>query len=261
MVSEASFVDVMRIDGTCGNSWHFGGINFADEHLVRRSIKQQSASTNANISAKTWTRYFLIMHMLSYSLTSTFIGTEIAIYLQQLSIVTRITRTFVSITDLALSVLLFLLTALAIYAIVKYKGAKASVADPQRVMEQQRRRLISLVIYSGLPNLLNIPSIITAFFAIAQQFDAKISIMTTVDDIAEELDIYVHSFRTIVLSVCTLVAFAPYRTAMMRIFRRGANSTVKSMKMVIYNGSNQRQPTTMKPPSISIVQPAQLERR
>uniref|UniRef100_A0A914ZQE8 G-protein coupled receptors family 1 profile domain-containing protein n=1 Tax=Parascaris univalens TaxID=6257 RepID=A0A914ZQE8_PARUN len=107
-----------------------------------------------------WIFYFLIMHAISFSFTFLALASEFGVYFDEPSIIIRILDVVVTIVDHFLLIVLFVVTGLAITVIVKYKGTPTNAAHAQRTMEQQKRkRLISLIIYSSLSNILNLPSL------------------------------------------------------------------------------------------------------
>uniref|UniRef100_A0A914ZT88 G-protein coupled receptors family 1 profile domain-containing protein n=1 Tax=Parascaris univalens TaxID=6257 RepID=A0A914ZT88_PARUN len=181
-----------------------------------------------------WIFYFLIMHAISFSFTFLALASEFGVYFDEPSIIIRILDVVVTIVDHFLLIVLFVVTGLAITVIVKYKGTPTNAAHAQRTMEQQKRkRLISLIIYSSLSNILNLPSLLDGVLSIAEAFSIKIDFENCLSHWLSQIHEHIHSFRTISLSMCTLIAFAPYRAAFMRIFRcvpKAAVTTIKTSR-------------------------------
>uniref|UniRef100_A0A1I7ZD56 G protein-coupled receptor n=1 Tax=Steinernema glaseri TaxID=37863 RepID=A0A1I7ZD56_9BILA len=121
-------------------------------------------------------------------------------------------------------VFVIVLYVASIISIVSYAKTKAQRGESNK---NQRRQLISVIIYSTSPNILLLPLFLGNILLIIQINDEKLFNSTLVGVLVNTANImrYCNYIRIPVITISTFAAFAPYRAVLMSGKRRRGDTT------------------------------------
>ncbi|KHN75773.1 hypothetical protein Tcan_02919 [Toxocara canis] len=175
------------------------------------------------LSGRTYKYYFISMHML----TPFACAPRFLVYFVKSPTVLAILRRYSSIVPYSaffiISIFLFFITILAIFALVRHHTTNVEGAT-----KRERKNLISFLIYCVPLNLMNIPTCASAIALllhhILPQHMVSVLLHIRFSCAGEQ---FIIQARTIIIAICTIVALAPYRRAFTRLAHRKRDTQTK----------------------------------